>query len=147
MVERYRPPEGNNKLPVKGNVVFPHQFKSGHPKRGGRQKGTPHRTTTMLKQAILFAGANVGTPQFVFDKKGKLVAVKKGDGQLIGYLEFLAMWHPSAFAMLLARVLPLQVTGEGGGPIRAETITVTMTLQEASNAYQATLKEDDSSYG
>ncbi|MFG1340382.1 hypothetical protein [Xanthobacter autotrophicus] len=81
---------------------------SGNPnlKAGpGRPKGKPNRTTTMLKDAILQAAENVGQ-----DGAGK--------GGTTGYLQRLALEEPKAFATLLGRVLPLQVTGEGGGPVK-----------------------------
>lgn len=70
----------------------------------GRVKGTPNKTTALLKDAIIKAAEAVGE-----DRKGK--------GGLIGYCKFLAAKEPKAFATLLGKVLPTQVTGEGGGPI------------------------------
>lgn len=70
----------------------------------GRVKGSPNRTTKALKEAILLAADDVGE-----DGEGK--------GGLTGYLRTLAKAEPKAFAGLLGKVLPLQVTGEGGGPI------------------------------
>jgi hypothetical protein len=67
-------------------------------KKGGRAKGTPNKTTTLLKEAILKAAELAGE-----DGKGK--------GQTIGYLKKLAMEHPPAFAGLLGKVLPLQLAG------------------------------------
>lgn len=75
------------------------------PKSAGRPKGKPNRTTTALKDAILLAAEKVGE-----DHKGK--------GGLTGYLKSLAKDEPKAFAGLLGRVLPLQVTGEDGGPLQ-----------------------------
>lgn len=72
---------------------------------GGRQKGTPNKTTGALKEAIIKAAELSGQ-----DGKGK--------GKLVGYLRRLADDEPKAFAGLLGRVLPLQVTGEGGAPIQ-----------------------------
>jgi len=74
-------------------------------KTGGRVKGTPNKTTGMLKEAILKAAELCGE-----DGNGK--------GKTVGYLKRLAMDEPKAFAGLLGRVLPLQVTGEGGGAIQ-----------------------------
>lgn len=70
----------------------------------GRVKGTPNKTTALLKDAIIKAAEAAGE-----DKAGK--------GGLIGYCTFLAKEEPKAFAVLLGKVLPTQVTGEGGGPI------------------------------
>lgn len=76
-------------------------------KTGGRTKGTPNKTTAVLKDAILKAAELVGE-----DGQGK--------GKTVGYLKRLAQTEPKAFAGLLGRVLPLQVTGGDGGPIRAD---------------------------
>lgn len=73
--------------------------------KGGSRKGRPNRTTSVLKDAILLAAEQAG-----HDGKGK-------DG-LTGYLRSLAVLEPVAFASLLGKVLPLQISGEGGGPVR-----------------------------
>ena len=70
-------------------------------RRGGRKKGTPNKTTALLKDAILQAATNAG------GRKG-----------LVGYLTTLAKTEPSAFAGLLGKVLPMQVSGEDGGALR-----------------------------
>ena len=69
------------------------------PRTYGRKKGTPNKTTVMLKQAILDAAALVGQ-----DGKGK-------DG-LVGYLKMLAVKERPVYARLLERVLPLQLNVE-----------------------------------
>lgn len=71
----------------------------------GRPKGSPNKTTTALKEAILKAAEKVG-----HDGQGK--------GGLQGYLQRVAEQDVKAFAGLLGKVLPLQVTGEGGGPVQ-----------------------------
>lgn len=75
--------------------------KPGTPKTGGRQKGTPNKTTALLKDAILQAATKAG-----------------GNGGLVGYLTLQATENPAAFMTLLGKVLPMQVTGEDGGAIR-----------------------------
>lgn len=75
----------------------------------GRQKGAVNKTTKTLKEAILLAAEESGQ-----DKKGK--------GGLVGYLRRVADEDVKAFSSLLGRVLPLQVTGEGGGPVQFEKI-------------------------
>lgn len=77
-------------------------------KTGGRQKGTPNKTTALLKDAVLKAAENAGAE----------------DG-LVGYLEKQATDNPGPFLALLGKVLPMQVTGENGGPIKAK---VTLTF-------------------
>jgi hypothetical protein len=67
----------------------------------GRAKGTPNKTTKLLKDAILKAA----------DKAG-------GKQGLIGYLELQAKINPGPFMSLLGKVLPMQVTGEDGDAIK-----------------------------
>lgn len=75
----------------------------------GREKGNPNKTTRVLKEAILLAAEAVG-------KDGK------GKGGLQGYLERVAQKDVKAFATLLGRVLPLQLTGEGDGPLQVQIV-------------------------
>ena len=70
----------------------------------GRKKGTPNKTTALLKDAILLAATNAG------------------NGDLAAYLEVQARTNPGPFMALLGRVLPLQVAGENGGSIEFITI-------------------------
>lgn len=76
--------------------------KAKRPRFGGRQKGTPNKTTAMLKEAILEAARLNGG----------------GKAGLVKYLEKQAKDNPVAFLSLLGKVLPLQVTGEDGGPLQ-----------------------------
>lgn len=64
----------------------------------GRKAGTPNKTTALLKEAIIKAAEQVGS-----DGEGK--------DALTGYCVFLAKTEPKAFAALLGRVLPMQVSG------------------------------------
>ena len=66
-------------------------------KTGGRQKGSLNKTTAQLKDMVLQALAESGG---------------------VDYLKQTAIEHPAAFMTLLGKVLPLQVTGESGGPIQ-----------------------------
>lgn len=66
----------------------------------GRAKGTPNKTTALLKDAILLAAEEVGENQ-------------RGEGGLTGYCKFLAREEPKAFAQLLGKVLPTQIAGLG----------------------------------
>ena len=80
------------------------------PKTGGRQKGTPNKTTTALKEAILAAATEHGNDGM-------------GAGGLQGYLFKVASEDIKAFAGLLGRVLPMTVDGTGeGGEIVFRTI-------------------------
>lgn len=79
------------------------QFGKGNP---GKPKGAVNKTTASLREAILIAAEKSGG-----DMNGK-------DG-LIGYLKRVADEDVKAFAGLLGKVLPMQITGEGGGPVVA----------------------------
>lgn len=67
----------------------------------GRKKGVPNKTTALLKDAILKAAEQAG-----------------GDEGLVGYLAAQAEANPGPFMALLGKVLPMQVTGEDGGPLQ-----------------------------
>lgn len=62
----------------------------------GRPKGTPNKTTAAVKDMILQA----------LDKAGG-----------VAYLAKQAEKSPAAFLTLVGKVLPLQLTGEDGGPV------------------------------
>jgi len=65
-------------------------------RRGGRQKGTPNKSTQAVKDMILEALAQKGGAD---------------------YLARQADENPAAFMTLVGKVLPLQVTGDSGGPL------------------------------
>lgn len=67
----------------------------------GRPKGSPNKTTTALKEAILQAATESGGPE-----------------GMVGYLKTLAADQPVAFAGLLGKVLPMTVAGDAANPIR-----------------------------
>lgn len=71
----------------------------------GRPKGSPNKTTAALKDAILAA----------FNQAGG-----------VDYLHTVATTDPKTFCTLLGKVLPMQVTGEDGGPLvaRIELVAV-----------------------
>lgn len=71
-------------------------------KTGGRQKGTPNKVTATVRESILAA----------FDRVGG-----------VDYLAAQAVANPQAFMTLLGKVLPMQITGEDGGPVRIEVVT------------------------
>jgi hypothetical protein len=79
----------------------PGTFGRGNPPPGkGRLKGTVNKVTRDLKNGIVDAAIALG-------RNGE------GEGGLQGYLQFLGWHHPKAFASLLGKILPLQVTGDG----------------------------------
>jgi len=71
----------------------------------GRPKGIPNKTTRMLKEALLQAAEEAG-----------------GKDGLVGYLRTQATANPGPFMSMLGKVLPLQVTGEDGGPVQITRI-------------------------
>lgn len=71
----------------------------------GRRKGSQNKVTALLKDAIVMAAEAEGR-----DGCGK-------DG-VVGYCRFLAKDEPKAFATLLGKVLPIQVSGDDGGAIK-----------------------------
>jgi hypothetical protein len=73
----------------------PGSFKSGHEKRGGRQRGTPNVLSIDYKKAMLEAAYRVGN-----DGNGK-------DG-LVGYARWVAIRHTPTFVATLGNLLPLE---------------------------------------
>ena len=66
----------------------------------GRPKGARNKKTRALKDMILQALDDAGGQQYLAEQASK---------------------NPVAFMTLLGKVLPLQVSGEGGGPVRIVT--------------------------
>ncbi len=62
----------------------------------GRPKGSPNKTTALLKDAILQAAEQAG-----------------GEGGIVGYLNLQAIENPGPFMALLGKVLPMTVNGPG----------------------------------
>lgn len=73
----------------------------------GRAKGTPNKTTKLLKDAILRAAENAGN--------------KVGQEGLVSYLEDQAEQNPGPFMALLGKVLPMQIAGDPENPLRTIT--------------------------
>ena len=69
----------------------------GHKRYGGRQKGVPNKINADVKNMVLTALAGAGG---------------------VAYLQRQAEENPTAFMTLVGKVLPMQVTGENGGPVR-----------------------------
>lgn len=66
----------------------------------GRAKGTPNKTTALLKDAILRA------------------ATEAGGGNMVEYLKVQAVTNPGPFLALLGKVLPMQIAGDPDNPLR-----------------------------
>lgn len=73
-----------------------HLFKKGHKKLGGRKKGVRNKITRDIKEALLQSFEALG-------------------GQY--WLESLARRRPAAYATLVGKLLPMQLTGKDGAPI------------------------------
>ena len=76
--------------------------KGGYIPGSGRKKGVPNKINGDLKAMILGALAGAG-------------------GQ--DYLQRQAELNPGAFLTLIGKVLPMQITGEGGGSLVIEVVT------------------------
>ena len=86
-------------------VAKTHKFEKGHEKKGGREKGTKNKTTTLLKEAIIMAAECEG-----LDRHGK--------GGLVGFLRMLSRREPAVFGRLMEKLLPYQLTGKDGSPMQ-----------------------------
>jgi hypothetical protein len=71
-------------------------------KTGGRQPGSLNKVTGDIKTMVVGALAGVGGTEYLMRQ---------------------AEENPAAFMSLVGRVLPLQVTGDGGGALRIEVVT------------------------
>jgi len=67
-------------------------------KTGGREKGTPNKATSALKEMILGALSDAGGQQ---------------------YLVRVAAEQPAAFLTLLGKVLPTTIAGDRSAPLQA----------------------------
>lgn len=72
----------------------------------GRPKGSPNKTTALLKDAILKAAEQAGA--------------KVGDEGMVSYLAQQAEENPGPFMALLGKVLPMQVSGDPDNPLISE---------------------------
>lgn len=102
-------PDGSSKLQTKKTGNAANLTNAGK----GRPKGVPNKTTALLKDAILQAATNAG-----------------GADGMIGYLTTQAKQNPQSFLPLLGKVLPLQVTGEDGGPVKITRIELVAVAPE-----------------
>jgi len=100
--------ETKKKTPIRSKVVKS-TGKKPPPNAGkGRTKGTPNKTTALLKDAILLAAQNAGNK------------VGKKDG-IVSYLEQQAQSNPTAFMSLLGKVLPMTISGDPDNPLKVVT--------------------------
>ena len=69
----------------------------GYREGSGRKKGVPNKLNADLKEMILGALSDVGGRDYLATLRAKDT--------------------PAAFLTLIGKVLPMQITGEGGGPV------------------------------
>lgn len=91
-------------------------------KTGGRVAGTPNKMTKSVKEMVLAALDDVGGKNYLIEQ---------------------AKNNPTAFLTLLGKVLPTQITGEDGGPLKTEsTIIDTSKLTDDQLRAIASIKAD-----
>ena len=78
----------------------------GCQKTGGRKAGTPNKINALLRDDILEAASRA-------HPEGR-----------VGYLTEQARENPTAFLTLLGKVLPMQVSGDGGGAVQVVLKTI-----------------------
>ena len=72
--------------------------RGGKREGAGRPKGSLDKGNALIREMIVHALHGVGGT---------------------GYLQEVARTHPAAFLSLIGKTMPLQVTGDGGGPVEA----------------------------
>ena len=97
--------------------------------------GWAHKTTQILKDALLDAASELGFPEEVtlLDDDGRPTGVirlkKTGLDGMQGYLEWLGLNQPRSFAALLGRVLPTQLNIKTTSSLKVIYKTVAETRQ------------------
>ncbi|MBL8393403.1 MAG: hypothetical protein JNK99_01445 [Candidatus Accumulibacter sp.] len=95
-------------------------FTKGQPRTpgSGRKPGSQNLTSQKLKE-------------IVFE------ALKQQEGGAIGYLKAQAIAEPRAFMALIGKLLPTQITGEDGAPVRITQIELIPLVAPAKNDDEA----------
>jgi hypothetical protein len=117
MVERYKPNVALRDGRTPG-------FKKGNTYGKGRKKGIPNRVSGLVKDWLAGASGELGFLEPVWrmapnprntadrrypDIKVEVIGWRPGEGGGQGFLVWLGCNHPTAFAQLLGRVMPLQI--------------------------------------
>ncbi|ALE03074.1 Phage protein [Bartonella ancashensis] len=104
-------------------------------RKRGRPRAACNQTTKLLKDAILIAAEQAG--------------YHYGHDGLVSYLQYHALNNPVPFFSLLAKVLPLQVTGEEGNDMkkisRVEIVPVLSNLSSQETLISAKCDDDNCS--
>jgi hypothetical protein len=79
----------------------------------GRPRGSVNKANKDLKNGLLTAAINLGRDGY-------------GEGGLVGYCEFLGLYHPKAFAGLLGKLLPLQVNADVNNAVVGEVRVISV---------------------
>lgn len=100
----------------------------GEERRGGRVKGSVNRMTRALKKAIINAA-----------EKSEHCPVN--NKSLEGYCTYLANEHPTTFATMLTRLIPVQAKIKSDGEI-PQRLSINMSLSDMVNAFELKIKSD-----
>jgi len=92
----------------KGTKGFPKGYRKGVRPTWGRQKGTPNKTTTFIKEATLMAAEIAGSKDL--PNKDKLPG-------MVNYLRVAALREMPSFMALLAKILPTQLVNKNGDDV------------------------------
>jgi predicted ribonuclease YlaK len=99
------------------------QEQSSKVEGSGRKRGTPNKTTKLMKESILLAAERSGQAmveklygQSEEEADQRFVEQARKDG-MTAYLQIMAEAQPTAFMSLMGKVLPLQVKADIDGEI------------------------------
>jgi hypothetical protein len=101
-------------------------FQKGHPRYGGRRKGSRNRFGGDLREAVVAGIAATGYIEKAED--GTLKATGRGGVQ--GFIEWLALHEPKTAAALFARVMPYFINVDGDVPEVASEAEIEAQLKE-----------------
>lgn len=85
--------------------------KPGSPKTGGRQPGSPNQNTKAVKDALWSAFNGIGG---------------------LRTFQLWALENQTEFYKLWSRMMPTELTGEGGGPLKIEVMVNLVGSQDPS---------------
>ena len=90
-----------------------------HPAGSGRKPGSRNMTSQKLKEIVF-------------------KALEQQEGGAIGYLKTQAVQEPRAFMALIGKLLPTQITGEDGAPVRITQIELVPLVPPQQKPDEAT---------
>lgn len=97
-------------------------------RRGGRVVGSTNRVTRALKKAIINAAE-------------KSEHCPEDNKSLEGYCTYLANEHPTTFAVMLTRLIPVQAKIKSDGEI-PQRLSINMSLSDMVSAFEMKIKSD-----